>query len=310
MLPTRRSLLAAAALSGLPARAARRIDLSRISVLTDECAKSPEDAIAFARQYKLKHVELRDVPGARKPYISLAEWELRVAARQIRGAGLRVSFLNTGMLKFTMPGTEPARARNESTEQRMQRLARERQRFEERLEELQRAIRAAEIFDVDIIRVFTFTRVENPASIMPEIARILKEMADLAGRARKTLLIENEGSCNVATSAELRQICEKVDHPALGINWDPMNAIGHKEEPFPDGYNLLPKAKVRNVQMKARGLVVGPRFLDWPAIFDALAQDRYAGKVGLETHVFDGTLIEKAHLAMEKLTEITRAQKT
>lgn len=304
-MTTRRTFLAST-VSALPALAAKRIDLSRISVLTDECANSPEQAIAFAKKYKLKNVELRDVPGARKPYISLAEWELRVAARELSKAKLRVSFLNTGMLKFTMPGTEPARRRNETAEQRLQRLARERQRFETRMEELQRAIRAADIFDVDIIRVFTFTRVENPASIMPEVARILKEMADVARRAGKKLLIENEASCNVATSAELRQMCEMADHPALGINWDPMNAIGLKEVPFPDGYKLLPKEKIGNVQMKARGLVVGPTFLDWRAIFDALEQDEYKGKVGLETHIFDGTLIEKAHLCMQKLAEITR----
>jgi sugar phosphate isomerase/epimerase len=308
-MPTRRSFLAraAATLAPWPILAAKRIDLSRISVLTDECAKSPEDAIAFAKQYKLKFVELRSVPGSRKSYIALPEWELKSAARELKKAKLKVSFLNTGMLKFTMPGTEPARKRNETPEQRMQRLARERRQFETRMEELQRAIRAADIFDVGIIRVFTFTRVADPASLMPEIARILKEMSDVAKKAGKTLLIENEGSCNVATSAELKQICEMTNHPALGINWDPVNAMGLKETPYPGGYNLLPKDKLGNVQMKARALVIGPDFLDWGAIFRALENDGYNGKVGLETHVFDGTLIEKAHLCMQKLAEITRA---
>jgi sugar phosphate isomerase/epimerase len=57
--------------------------------------------------------------------------------------------------------------------------------------------------------------------------------------------------------------------------------------------------------MKARGLVIGPEFLPWGEIFDALAADGYSGKIGLETHVFDGTLIEKAHLCMQKILELT-----
>ncbi len=83
-----------------------------------------------------------------------------------------------------------------------------------------------------------------------------------------------------------------------------MNELPHKAVPFPDGYRLLPKQRVVNVQMKARALVVGPDFLDWKGIFGALEGDGYRGKVGLETHVFDGTLIEKAHLCMAKIREL------
>lgn len=78
-----------------------------------------------------------------------------------------------------------------------------------------------------------------------------------------------------------------------------MNAIGLKETPWPDGYKLLPAKRVHNVQMKARALVIGPDFLDWKAIYHQLEQDGYAGKVGLETHVFDGTLIESSPLYEE-----------
>ena len=40
-----------------------KIDHSHISAITDEIAKSPEAAIAFAHQYGMKWLELRDVPG-------------------------------------------------------------------------------------------------------------------------------------------------------------------------------------------------------------------------------------------------------
>jgi sugar phosphate isomerase/epimerase len=127
--------------------------------------------------------------------------------------------------------------------------------------------------------------------------------AEARGRGMK-LLVENEGSCNVATSAELRRICELVTDPGLGINWDPVNALSFQEQVWPDGYRQLPLDRLGNVQMKARGLVVGPVMVPWKEIFDALARDGYPGKIGLETHIFDGTLIEKAHMCMREIQKL------
>ena len=36
----------------------------------------------------------------------------------------------------------------------------------------------------------------------------------------------------------------------------------------------------------------------------ALDQDGYQGKIGLETHLFDGTLITAAHTSMEEIMHI------
>lgn len=299
----RRAFLGAALASPL-AGPAGRIGLDRISLLTDEIARSPEDAIAFCKQYGVRWVELRGVPGGGGTYASMGESVLVPAARQLKEAGLRVSFLNTPMLKFTMPGTEPARRRNETPEQRQQREERERARFERRHEELARALRAAEIFEVSIVRIFTFTRVAEPSSLLPRVAEVLAPMAAEARRRGMRLLVENEGSCNVATAAELRRLCELLPDPGLGVNWDPVNALGFREPAWPEGYRLLPLERLGNVQMKARGLVIGPDFLPWKEIFGALAGDGYTGRIGLETHVFDGTLIEKAHLCMEKIREL------
>ncbi|HNY40819.1 MAG TPA: sugar phosphate isomerase/epimerase family protein [Bryobacteraceae bacterium] len=302
----RRSFLAASAAAMAPLQAANKINWSRISVLTDEVAKTPEEALAFCRQYDLKWVELRGVPGQRKSYFTLEGEDLKAAAKQFKDARLGISFLNTGMLKFDLPGTVPARKRNESDEQKAARAASMKAQFDRRLETLRQAITAAHAFDVDIVRIFTFSRVEDPDALLPRIAEILGEMVAIAEKEGVRLLVENEGSCNVATSAELAKICSLISSKSFGINWDPVNELPHKAVPFPDGYKLLPKRRIINVQMKARALVVGPDFLDWKGILGALEADGYRGKVGLETHVFDGTLIEKAHLCMAKIKELVR----
>jgi len=104
--------------------------------------------------------------------------------------------------------------------------------------------------------------------------------------------------------AESVSICGLVKSRHFGINWDPVNELPLKAVPYPDGFRKLPMDRLLNVQMKARALVVGPDFLDWKGIFGALDAAGYRGQVGLETHVFDGTLIEKAHMCMAKIREM------
>ncbi len=205
----RRNFIATSIAATAPLRAANKIDWSRISVLTDEVAKTPEEALAFCKQYGLKWVELRGVPGQRKSYFTLEGEELKAAAKQFKDAGLGVSFLNTGMLKFDLPGTVPARGGTRRTS-RKPRAAAAQAQFDRRLDTLRQAITAAKAFDVDIVRVFTFSRVEDPDALMPRIAEIMGEMVRVAEKEGVKLLVENEGSCNIATSAELAKFCGMV----------------------------------------------------------------------------------------------------
>jgi L-ribulose-5-phosphate 3-epimerase len=281
-----------------------RVDKSRIGIITDECAKSPAEAIAFAKKFGLRWFELRNVPGARKEYYTIPEEELRAAAKEFSANGVKVSFLNTGMLKFGLYDTEPARKRQETAEQRAKRQAGERQRFDRRMEDLQKAIRAAHILGTDKVRIFTFTRVAEPAKLFPRLAEILGPMALAAEKEKVKLLIENEGSCNVGTCAELAAMMKLVSSKGLGINWDAMNGLAFKETPFPDGYKLLPNKRIHNVQIKGRSVQPGPQRLDWAAIFETMTKDGYKGQFGLETHIFDERAIEHSHECMAEIMRI------
>jgi sugar phosphate isomerase/epimerase len=59
--------------------------------------------------------------------------------------------------------------------------------------------------------------------------------------------------------------------------------------------------------MKAEALILGKVILPWGEILARLAEDGYKGNVGLETHVFDGTLLEKSHMCVAKLKELMPA---
>jgi L-ribulose-5-phosphate 3-epimerase len=300
----RRNFLAALASTPL-LQAKNRIDMSRVAVLTDEVATSPQEAIAFARKYGVTWLELRGVPGSKgRHYGHLPESELKQAVREFNDNGLKVSFLNTGFFKITLPGTEPVFRKPETPEAREKRLVRHKLDFEQRKDKFQEAIRAAHILGVDKMRVFTFLRIEKPESVFQQVADVIGEMAEIASKERIKLAVENEGACNVVTCAELVSFMKLTPEKTVGINWDPMNGVAQKEPPYPNGYEMLPKKRIWNVQMKGHSLLDPERKLDWRAIFSALEKDGYRGNVGLETHYFDGTLIEKSHLSMEEIRRI------
>jgi L-ribulose-5-phosphate 3-epimerase len=83
-----------------------------------------------------------------------------------------------------------------------------------------------------------------------------------------------------------------VDHPAVGIIWDPANAFVAGEIPFPDGYRHIPASRIVHVHAKdctVTGHVptfgpLGGMGVDWQGQLSALAQDGYRGTISLETH--------------------------
>jgi sugar phosphate isomerase/epimerase len=301
---TRRELLAAGAACATTLWARGRFDKTRISAITDEIGLTTDDAIAFAHQYGLENVEIRNEPAKKKEYFALTEPEIKMDATRFASEHLKVSFINTSLMKFTWPGTEPARKRQETDEARQKRLAAEQSRWDRRMEDLSKALHCAQIMGCDKVRVFTGTRVDDPPALYPRIVDTIGEMVLTAEREKVHLLIENEGSQNIATSAELAAIFKSISSPWIGMNWDPHNAYG-RETSYPDGYSLLPKKRILNVQVKAKGVMPqSPEKEDWKAIMTALEHDGYQGKIGLETHIFDGTLIAAAHTSMEEIMRI------
>ncbi len=304
---TRRELLAAGAACATAVWAKSHIDKSHISAITDEIGESTDEAMAFAHEYGLQWVEIRDRknPGNRKEYFTLTEPEIKADAPRFQSEGLKVSFINTSLLKFTWPGMEPARKRQEDAAAREKRLATEKDRFGRRAEDLQKAIRCAQLMGCDKVRVFTGTRVEKPETTFQQIADVIgAEMSKTAEREKVYLLIENEGSQNIALSQELADIMKMIPSKWVGMNWDPHNAYG-KETSYPAGYDVLPKKRLLNIQIKAKGIMpTSPEKEDWKGIMTALQKDDYIYRIGLETHFFDKPLVQCAHTSMDEIYRI------
>jgi L-ribulose-5-phosphate 3-epimerase len=268
-----------------------KLDRNRLSVMTDEVGRNLDEAITFAKQYKLKWVELRAESGSMY-YDRLPAARLKEVATQLSDNGLQCSFLNSGLLKFTLPGTVATKS-EEFYENMYKSLGwTPDSMWKDRIGSLKRCLDAAHILGVKNLRSFTFWRVENPKSVFPQLKESLHEMAEVAARAGCRVLVENEFACNMASSAETLEILNMVKHPGLGLNWDPQNSTPYDTAGvFPAGFKLLPKKRIYNVQMKAEGLIGPGKQLDWAAIVAALEQSGYSGVYGLETHTLKGPAI-------------------
>ena len=271
-----------------------------------------QEAIDFAHKFGMQWLSLRDMPsalGAKKTaYYSLEPQGLRPVAREFKDARIRVSFLDTPFLKFDLPGTAPEalQARGPRRETGAPGLVMK-ALFDNRIEDLRRqGIRAGQTFDCSLVRIFTFTRVEDPESVFPRIAEVIGELAAVAEKDGVKLLIENEPSQNAGTSAETAKLLKLLPRN-VGVNWDTLNGLPLGEKPFPDGYESLPKDRIWNVHVKGKSLLNYPEHLDWPAILRALERDGFSGRLELETHIFGEQQVAASHDSMKEIMRLLNA---
>ncbi len=294
---SRRSLLAGAAALAVAAPLSAfksRITKASISAITDEIGKTQAEAIEFAHQYGLSWIELRNLPESGKEFAKMTEPELKLAATQLAAEKLKVSFLNTSMMKFNWPGLVPGATVRDADQKR----------WDRRKDDLANALLAANILGTDKVRVFTGTRVANPETTYKLIVQTMEEFIPMAEKAKVHLLIENEYSQNIGNSAESKDILGLLPSPTIGLNWDPGNAQELKETPFPDGYALVPKNRILNIQFKASNILEGKFKMDWKVVLEALEKDNYQYRIGLETHGDAAKRMENAHASMDEMTHI------
>ena len=103
---------------------------------------------------------------------------------------------------------------------------------------------------------------------------------------------------------------EAINHPALGVNWDPGNAFMAGDTPYPDGYGAV-QPWVRHVHFKdaevdsqGQHRYVQHGQIDWAGQIQALARDDYEGYISVETHLRPKVRVAREELALlRKLIE-------
>jgi L-ribulose-5-phosphate 3-epimerase len=255
-----------------------------IAAITDEFSPDLDTALRAMAEVGMTGAELRMVFG--KNIIDLSDEELDRAIAAVRGAGMEIISIASPLLKCELPDAPEIDARFQQDK-----FAAKHQ-FEDQPRLTARAFEIARRTGAKIIRVFSYWRTVRPEECFDRVVEALRKLADEAVQHGVIIGLENEHACHIATGAETGRLLEALDHPNLGIVWDPANALVSGETPYPDGYSHVPSSRIVHVHAKdcmveghkpAWG-PLGEGAIDWPGQMHALARDGYRGWISLETH--------------------------
>jgi sugar phosphate isomerase/epimerase len=240
-----------------------------LGIVSDEIAPDFRTAARYGISWGITRYEIRCLASGRVPDVNKAEWEDAVAAA--REHGLAITALSPGILKHSLD-------RYADLEKDLR-------------ETLPRSIDCAWQCGAGMIIVFGIRKrqADGPAD-RARVVDLLRRAADAAASAGMKIAVENEPGFHCDTGAATRAIIGEVASPALGANWDPCNAYGTDEVPYPEGYAAI-RPVILNVHVKdtARGSLiqcvpVGEGAIDWEGLIRALVADAIVPHVTIETH--------------------------
>jgi L-ribulose-5-phosphate 3-epimerase len=255
-----------------------------IAAITDEFSPNLATALDAMVPIGMHAAELRVLFG--KNIMDLGEDDLRMAEELLAARKVHVIGIASPLLKCVLPGVSEVDARLQ------QYVFASKHTFDDQPRLTDHAFGLAKRFGAQIVRVFSYWRTVEPDKCFDAVVKALSDLAEKAAKEGLTVGLENEHACNIATAAESARILAAVKNPALQLVWDPCNALVSGEDPFPHGYNLLPKDRIAHVHAKDCHMdghkpVFGPlgtRDVDWKGQIAALLADGYPGYISLETH--------------------------
>jgi L-ribulose-5-phosphate 3-epimerase len=257
----------------------------RIASITDEF--SPSDlglALDTMAEIGMTGAELRVIGG--KNIMDLTGDELSRVEEMLAAKGMEAVSIASPLLKCVLPGAPDVDTRFQ------QDMFNAKHTFADQPQLTERAFAIAKRFKAPIIRVFSYWRSVEPEKCFDGVVQALSRLADQAKAEGLIIGLENEHACNIATATETRKVLDAIDHPNLQVVWDPANCYVSGENPFPDGYGVLPVSRICHVHVKDCSLnghtpvwgPVGTRDIDWKGQVSALLADGYKGWLSLETH--------------------------
>lgn len=259
----------------------------RVAVINDEISQDFDHACSVAaKDFGLGWIELRGMWD--KNITNLDASQIAEAKRILAKYKLKVTDIASPLFKVDWPGAPLSK----QSERRDTFHAGDDFKAQDAL--LEHCIDLAKSFDTDRIRCFDFWRLDDVKPYRAAINDKLREAARRLAKEKLILVLENEMSCNTATGEEAAATLAAIPEHNFMLNWDPGNAATFPDsEPYPKGYDLLPKKRIghchaKNVVRKADGkwewAPVGTGVVDWPAQLRALNRDGYRYAVSLETH--------------------------
>ncbi len=257
----------------------------KLGIITDEADPDLTRVLkSFYPKYELDWAEIRNLKLDGKTeyvYNSATPAQLEQIKKQLDDARVKLSVLDTGIYKITLPGTQPV-GENASD------LNPAQGEYDRQLDDLKRGADAAHALGTKRLRIFTFKRVADPNAVFDRVVEELHKAIAVAKQHDVTLLVENEYDCNVATGSETARLFKTIPDRTLMHNWDPGNCYLAGEQPFPKAWDQLDHSRISHMHLKdAAGKSwkpIGAGEIDFVGQFRALKHMRYSGTMSLETH--------------------------
>jgi sugar phosphate isomerase/epimerase len=278
----------------------------KISIVSDEVSSDPETAFEVIASWGVKFVEIRGIGDQRFPEVA-DYWHYRVP-QLVQEFGLSVAAISPGLFRTVPPGhTRPPMSftRSGDTSRVRQQLEAERLRDHHIEKLLPASIEAAQRLGARTIICFSFSRLDHTEGdlVGEDVIQVMRQAAEKVAAAGLTLNIEVAEATRRSVD-----VVRRVNHPALGINWDPANAFNGGEDcVFPDGFELA-RPFIRHVHFKdvlrdpdtgARPWTLDGGVMDWQPMLAGLRHDGFDGFLTVETHV--RPKVESTRRTLERL---------
>jgi sugar phosphate isomerase/epimerase len=182
-----------------------------LSAFGDEIADDLEQQLSILAELGVRHLELRGAWG--KNVLDLNAAELERAQALLRQYGFGVSAIASPIGKSQL-------AQPRSFEQ----------------ERLERAINAAQVLDVKLIRVFSFYYSGAAEQARDEVIARMTMLSERAGQAGLTLVHENEKDIFGDIAERCIDLMRSINHPALRMAFDPANFVQCGVRPMIDAW--------------------------------------------------------------------------
>ncbi len=257
-----------------------------VAIITDEFTQDFEHICETAARMGIPALEVRTAWN--KNIVDMSDSQVGEIGKMAKAAGLKIVSIASPVYKCTLPDGGDIDHRFE------QDAFHAAHTYDDQPRILNRAIEIAERLEAKIIRVFSFWRTTDPPQLTDRIIDALRVAISAAAPKGLIIGLENEHACNLATAAEVAPVIRAIESPPFGLVWDPANAYVAGEEPFPGGYDLLPRGRIVHVHAKdgvlpaesdqMKWCAVGEGKVDWKGQLSRLAADGYGGMISLETH--------------------------
>lgn len=270
----------------------------KISLVTDEISADPETAIELGVEWGVHNFELRGYGTDRVPLLS--DYQKQRLKDILLYYNAQIIAISPGLFKIPFyPERDNSFQRTDSfpldtiESDLYQGWRNTRDAVKYHLNELlPLSIEYAKEIGASIIVVFSFIKGINPADQAPDgVFDTLMKAADQVQSSGLKLAVEVEPGYWADTGIAAARILKAIDHPALGVNWDPGNSITAGERPFPEGYDAVGEF-VRHVHFKDVEFLPngGHKYviegeIDWAGQIQALKSDGFTGYISVEPHM-------------------------